>query len=95
MERIEGLENAASALRGTVITIGNFDGLHLGHQALVSRTRALAASFGVRSALLTFTPHPVRVLAPALAPPLIATLLPALARAFALLDIGIKAGKGK
>lgn len=73
MKRIEGLENAASALRGTVTTIGNFDGLHLGHQALVARTRQLAASFGAQAALLTFEPHPVRVLAPALAPPLIAS----------------------
>ena len=40
------------------ITIGNFDGLHLGHQALLSRLKALAQAQGAQSGMLTFWPHP-------------------------------------
>jgi riboflavin kinase/FMN adenylyltransferase len=40
------------------ITIGNFDGLHLGHQALISRLRTLAQAQGTQSGMLTFWPHP-------------------------------------
>jgi riboflavin kinase/FMN adenylyltransferase len=40
------------------ITIGNFDGLHLGHQALLSRLRSLAQAQGAQSGMLTFWPHP-------------------------------------
>lgn len=56
---------------GSVVTIGNFDGVHRGHRALMQRVTAFAAQHGHRPAVLTFDPHPVRVLAPALAPPLI------------------------
>lgn len=54
-------------LRGpTILTIGNFDGLHLGHQALLATLCAIAASHTPRaaSALLTFSPHPLAVLRP-------------------------------
>ncbi|HEY1099645.1 MAG TPA: riboflavin biosynthesis protein RibF, partial [Myxococcota bacterium] len=57
--------------RGAVVAIGNFDGLHRGHQALFAATRALAKHKGVAAGVVTFDPHPVRVLAPHLAPPLI------------------------
>lgn len=40
------------------ITIGNFDGLHLGHQALLSRLRTLAQAQETQSGMLTFWPHP-------------------------------------
>ncbi len=45
-------------LKGGVYAIGNFDGLHLGHQAVIRRTVALAAKRNAPSALLTFEPHP-------------------------------------
>ena len=45
-------------LEGAVYAIGNFDGLHLGHQAVVERAVALAKSKAAPSALLTFEPHP-------------------------------------
>jgi riboflavin kinase / FMN adenylyltransferase len=48
----------------TFLTIGNFDGVHLGHQALLLRTRAQAADAGGTSAILTFSPHPFTVLRP-------------------------------
>lgn len=56
---------------GSVVTIGNFDGVHRGHQALVRRVLDYAVESGCAPAILTFDPHPVRVLAPDLAPPLI------------------------
>jgi riboflavin kinase/FMN adenylyltransferase len=46
------------ALRRGVYAIGNFDGVHRGHRAVLSRTRDLAAARGVPSAALTFEPHP-------------------------------------
>ncbi len=52
---------------GTAACIGAFDGLHLGHQALLEHARALQP----RVALVTFDPHPARVLAPERAPPLL------------------------
>lgn len=48
----------------TVVTIGNFDGVHRGHRALVDRTVAAAADRGVRAVALTFDPHPAAVLRP-------------------------------
>jgi riboflavin kinase/FMN adenylyltransferase len=56
------------------LAIGNFDGVHLGHQALLAEARARAARRGALSAVLTFTPHPARLFAPAKAPPLIMSL---------------------
>lgn len=50
--------------RATWLTIGNFDGMHLGHQALVERTVARAQAAGAHSALLTFDPHPATILRP-------------------------------
>lgn len=57
-------DNAAAFadLGGTGITIGNFDGVHLGHQALVQRTLELCAARGLESVLVTFWPHPRSVL---------------------------------
>jgi riboflavin kinase / FMN adenylyltransferase len=51
-----------------VLTIGNFDGVHLGHVALLEAVEAQAASLGAQSALLTFDPHPRCVLDPAHCP---------------------------
>ena len=55
----------------SVITLGNFDGLHLGHQMLVKTVINLARSIQGRSVVFTFTPHPLKVLAPDRCPPLI------------------------
>jgi len=54
-----------------VLTIGNFDGVHLGHQALFKRVKNLAAEAKGTSMVLTFEPHPVRVLTNQNGPPLI------------------------
>jgi len=56
------------------VAIGNFDGVHRGHQALLDEARARARQRGGASAVLTFAPHPARLFAPAKAPPLIMSL---------------------
>ena len=66
--------DAAGPLRGCAVAIGNFDGVHLGHQRLFAIARERAKRRGARSALLTFDPHPVRVLRPSMAPPALTPL---------------------
>lgn len=58
----------------TVVAIGNFDGVHAGHREILGRAVALARERGWLAAVLTFDPHPARVLAPERAPQLIGTL---------------------
>lgn len=53
----------------TVVTIGNFDGVHLGHLALIERARSAASERGGRVIALTFDPHPAAVLRPGEVPP--------------------------
>lgn len=57
----------------SVVTIGNFDGVHLGHQVLLSRVTQHVEAQKLRSVVYTFEPHPLKVLAPAHAPRLIST----------------------
>lgn len=71
MRTIDGDTALSDEARGAVWAIGNFDGLHRGHQALFKHAQAVAAGHGCHSGVLTFAPHPARVLNPALAPPLI------------------------
>jgi riboflavin kinase / FMN adenylyltransferase len=59
---------------GSVVSIGNFDGLHLGHRQILKTVVQRARDLGVKSVAMTFSPHPVRFLAPARAPKLISTL---------------------
>jgi len=54
----------AGVPRGSVIAIGNFDGLHVGHRAVIEAARGIAQEKGVPLALLTFEPHPRSVFAP-------------------------------
>jgi riboflavin kinase/FMN adenylyltransferase len=56
------------------LAVGNFDGVHLGHAALLAEARARAARSGGQAAVLTFTPHPARLFAPERAPALITSL---------------------
>jgi len=58
---------------GSVVTVGTFDGVHLGHRDLLSRVRERAAELGLPSLLVTFDPHPLEVLNPEAAPPLLST----------------------
>lgn len=64
MQVIDGIRNLTSPLGGSVLTIGNFDGVHLGHQVLLNRVVTLARESKVPSVVMTFEPHPVKVLHP-------------------------------
>jgi riboflavin kinase/FMN adenylyltransferase len=57
--------------RGTVVTIGAYDGVHLGHRALIGRVRSMAAILGCASAVVTFDRHPATVVRPESAPRLL------------------------
>jgi len=74
MQRFQHDEPVPDALRGAVIALGNFDGFHLGHQAVVSR--AIALGFHMRRPVIvaTFDPHPVRHFRPDVPPFRLTTL---------------------
>jgi riboflavin kinase/FMN adenylyltransferase len=55
----------------TVLTVGNYDGLHLGHRQILKQMVERARQLQARSVVLTFDPHPIRILRPREAPPLI------------------------
>lgn len=59
---------------GTVVTIGAYDGVHLGHRALIDRVRSMAATLGCESAVVTFDRHPAMVVRPDSAPRLLTDL---------------------
>lgn len=75
MKIYEGLQQARKEERedksGIVLTIGNFDGVHLGHQSLIAAAQEMARELDAQAGLLTFWPHPARILAPSRAPALI------------------------
>jgi riboflavin kinase/FMN adenylyltransferase len=56
---------------GSVVTIGAYDGIHLGHRAVIDRVRVLAGERGLTSAVVTFDRHPASVVRPASAPRLL------------------------
>ncbi|MBI3621188.1 MAG: bifunctional riboflavin kinase/FAD synthetase [Nitrospirae bacterium] len=64
MELVQGLPDLRGETRPVVIAMGNFDGVHLGHQAIINRAVERAGVRGGLSLALTFEPHPVRVLRP-------------------------------
>ncbi|HEX3127900.1 MAG TPA: bifunctional riboflavin kinase/FAD synthetase [Thermoanaerobaculia bacterium] len=66
--------NASDLPRGGVGTIGNFDGVHRGQRSALDLVVARATELGVPSVVITFDPHPVAVLRPEMAPPLLTTL---------------------
>lgn len=68
MQVIETQEQLKQLPRGMVLTIGNFDGVHRGHQAILSAARALAREKQIPLAVMTFDPHPVAILHPEQAP---------------------------
>ncbi len=64
-----------AAPNGAVVTVGTFDGVHRGHWEVLQETRRHARADGRRSVLATFHPHPLRVIRPDSAPPLLTTPL--------------------
>lgn len=74
MIRLDGHERIAGDLRGGVIALGNFDGFHAGHQAVVGRAVRHARDEGRPAIVATFDPHPVRFFKPDAAPFRLTTL---------------------
>src|SRR5580693_8958890 len=64
MELIRGLQNPPERKPGCAVTIGTYDGVHLGHQALLGRLKEHAARLGMPTVVLTFEPTPREYLAP-------------------------------
>jgi riboflavin kinase / FMN adenylyltransferase len=73
MELIRDLESVAPQFRGCALTVGVFDGVHVGHQRVVGRAVERAKALGTAAVVFTFHPHPREILNPAEAPPLVQT----------------------
>jgi riboflavin kinase/FMN adenylyltransferase len=67
------LSEVPSPARECAVTIGNFDGVHLGHRRLFERVAQIARERGLTPSVLTFHPHPARIVAPQRAPHLLST----------------------
>ncbi len=68
MQLVRGYSVGRELRSGCALTIGTYDGIHLGHQALIARLHSHARALGAPAVLLTFEPMPREFLAPA-APP--------------------------
>jgi len=69
MEFVRGMQNLLPRHRGCVLTVGNYDGVHLGHQAMISVLKDRAAQLSLPSVVLAFEPSSKEFLDPANAPP--------------------------
>ena len=86
---IEEWASQSGDTRRTAITVGNFDGLHLGHQKILRSVRERARAAGQRGTVITFDPHPMQVLHSERAPLMIQTLSQRLA---GFEQMGLEAG---
>ena len=71
MVLLRHLERVGRRFRAPVLTLGNFDGVHRGHQEILHRVVSTARAIGGTAVALTFEPHPAAVLSAATAPPLL------------------------
>ncbi len=69
MQILHGIAGLLAAPKNSVISIGNFDGIHLGHRRILQTAKELAAAKNAQLVLVTFEPHPLTVLRPTDAPP--------------------------
>ncbi len=74
MEVFRELEEVPQQLGPTVVSVGNFDGVHVAHQAVVRRMVERAHAIGGKAVAVTFEPHPLRILRPDVAPKLLTPL---------------------
>jgi riboflavin kinase/FMN adenylyltransferase len=74
MHVISNLEELGKPWAPSVVTVGNFDGVHLAHQTLLRRVVEVARPQGARATAVTFEPHPIKILAPDHAPKLLTPL---------------------
>jgi riboflavin kinase/FMN adenylyltransferase len=82
MQLIKGFERLAPGQRGASVALGNFDGVHRGHQALIAEAARAGGQVGAPTGVITFEPHPRRFFQPD-APPFRLTLGPEKARVLA------------
>jgi riboflavin kinase/FMN adenylyltransferase len=71
MQVYRSLEEVPPDFGPSAVTIGNFDGVHFGHRRILRRVKEIAAEHGWKPSVLTFDPHPTRVVAPDRTPPLL------------------------
>jgi riboflavin kinase/FMN adenylyltransferase len=88
MQVFTSYENLPDSIRNGVVAIGNFDGVHRGHETVVSEAGRFAKSGGMPWSVLTFEPHPRRIFAPD-SPPF--RITPASAKARAIESLGVDA----
>lgn len=74
MKVFRGLDEIPAGFGSTVVSVGNFDGLHLAHQHVLKEVVRRARELGAKSMAVTFEPHPTRILRPDVAPKLITPL---------------------
>ncbi|MHC4571902.1 MAG: bifunctional riboflavin kinase/FAD synthetase [Planctomycetota bacterium] len=74
METIETTRNLEAAKKGCVLTIGNFDGVHLGHQEILTVAKQTATQKATQLIVMTFEPHPLAVLNPQKSPGILTPL---------------------
>jgi riboflavin kinase / FMN adenylyltransferase len=74
MTQIYTFDALPKNIKNPVVTIGNFDGVHKGHQILFERVRKRAEALGGTSVVMTFEPHPIKVMSPKKLKPLITIL---------------------
>ncbi|HEV2798011.1 MAG TPA: adenylyltransferase/cytidyltransferase family protein, partial [Nocardioides sp.] len=75
MQIWRGVDDVPADLGRTVVSIGNFDGVHLGHAHVLREARATATRLGIETVVaVTFDPHPMAVLRPEHAPPTLTSI---------------------
>lgn len=74
MKVVYGIENLSHRLKKPILTIGVFDGVHIGHQHIIKKVVNIAKARRDTSVVLTFDPHPLRLLKPEEAPPFLTSL---------------------
>jgi len=87
MDVIRGIENIPARLRCAVVTIGNFDGIHLGHQLIIRRLVEEARRENCPAIVISFDPHPKMVLHPERRPFYLITSLEEKTRLLSALDV--------
>ena len=71
MEIIQGIDRLKAPFKNAVVTLGNFDGVHLGHQKIFARLKEEAVRLNGQGVVITFEPHPLKILSPERRPPLL------------------------
>ena len=71
MEIILGIDQLKRSFNKPVVALGNFDGVHLGHQRIFEKVKEEALLMGGEGVVITFEPHPLKVLSPSHCPPLL------------------------